>query len=144
MQNALCLEAINSSLTINHTTMNMMRRLWLMWLFVAAMIANSCTNLTDVEDRLDALEEEVSQIQNAIEALNDAYDDGKVITSVEPSQKEEGGWIVTFSDGTSIELVNGKDGKDGENGNNGADGKDGADGADGKDGVTPYLSLIHI
>ena len=59
MQNALCLEAINSSLTINHTTMNMMRRLWLIWLFVAAMIANSCTNLTDVEDRLDALEEEV-------------------------------------------------------------------------------------
>lgn len=141
MQNALCLEAINSSLTINHTTMNMMRRLWLMWLFVAAMIANSCTNLTEVEDRLDALEEEVSQIQNAIEALNDAYDDGKVITSVEPSQKEEGGWIVTFSDGTSIELVNGKDGKDGENGNNGADGKDGADGADGKDGVTPYLRV---
>ena len=103
-----------------------------------AMFFNSCTSLTDVEDRLDVLEEEVSKIKNAIEALDDAYDRGKVITSVEPSEKEVGGWVVTFSDGTSIELLNGADGKDGADGRDGADG---TNGKDGEDGVTPYLRV---
>ena len=139
--------------------MKMMRRFGLALLFLATIIANSCTNLDDVENRLDALEEEVSQIQDAIKALEDAYSDGKVILSVEPSQKEEGGWVINFSDGTSIELLNGSDGKDGLDGKDGADGKDGLngqdgkdgadgkdgqdgkDGADGRDGVTPYLRV---
>ena len=93
--------------------MKTMRRFGLALLFLATIIANSCTNLDDVENRLDALEEEVSQIQDAIKALEDAYSDGKVILSVEPSQKEEGGWVINFSDGTSIELLNGADGKEG-------------------------------
>jgi hypothetical protein len=114
--------------------MKMMRRFGLALLFLATIIANSCTNLDDVENRLDALEEEVSQIQDAIKALEDAYSDGKVILSVEPSQKEEGGWVINFSDGTSIELLNGADGKDGLDGKDGADGKDGLNGQDGKDG----------
>ena len=99
---------------------------------VAAMFFNSCTNLDDVENRLDVLEDEVAQMQDAIKAMEDAYGDGKVILSVEPSQKEEGGWVICFSDGTSIELLNGADGKDG---------LDGKDGADGRDGVTPYLRV---
>ncbi len=115
--------------------MKIIKGIGLLLTLAVAVFFNSCTSLTDVEDRLDVLEEEVSKIKNAIEALDDAYDRGKVITSVEPSEKEVGGWLVTFSDGTSIELLNGADGKDGTNG------KDGADGTNGKDGVTPYLRV---
>lgn len=119
-------------------TMKTMKRLGLMLLFVAAVIANSCTNLDDVNNRLDVLEDEVAQMQDAIKALEGAYSDGKVIMSVEPSQSEEGGWVIEFSDGTSIELQNGTDGKDGLDGE---DGQDGKDGKDGRDGVTPYLRV---
>lgn len=45
------------------------------------------------------------------------------------------GYIITFSDGTTIEVKNGKDGKDGKDGQPGADGQPGTPGADGKDGV---------
>ena len=88
------------------------------------MTGGSCTDLTEVEGRLDVLEQEVSDIQDAIEALQVAYQNGKVIKSVEPSQNSNGGWIITFSDGQSIELTNGADG---------------ADGTNGIDGLTPYL-----
>lgn len=142
--------------------MKIIKGIGLLLTLVAAMFFNSCTNLDDVENRLDVLEDEVAQMQDAIKALEDAYGDGKVILSVEPSQKEEGGWVINFSDGTSIELLNGSDGKDGLDGKDGADGKDGLngqdgkdgadgkdglngqdgkDGADGRDGVTPYLRV---
>ena len=124
--------------------MKIIKGIGLLLTLVAAMFFNSCTNLDDVENRLDVLEDEVAQMQDAIKALEDAYGDGKVILSVEPSQKEEGGWVINFSDGTSIELLNGSDGKDGLDGKDGADGNDGQngkDGADGRDGVTPYLRV---
>lgn len=126
----------DNSLNNKHlTTITIMKRFGLALMFVATLIANSCTNLDDVNNRLDALEDEVTQMQDAIKALQDAYSDGKVIMSVEQTQKEEGGWLISFSDGTSIELQNGSDGK------NGQDGADGQDGTDGKDGVTPYLRV---
>jgi len=58
-------------------------------------------------------------------------EEGKTIVSVTPT---DDGYIITFSDGTSIEVKNGKDGKDGVDGKDGADGQPGAPGADGKDG----------
>lgn len=42
------------------------------------------------------------------------------------------GFLLTFSDNTTIELLNGKDGKNGQ------------DGADGQDGVTPQLGITQI
>ena len=133
--------------------MKIIKGIGLLLTLVAVMFFNSCTSLTEVEERLDLLEEDVSQIKDALNALDDAYRDGKVIMSVEPSLKEEGGWVIIFSDGTSIELQNGSDGKDGQDGKDGNDGndgkdgkdgndgKDGKDGADGQNGVTPYLRV---
>lgn len=60
----------------------------------------------------------------------------KEIVSVEENATGDG-YVITFSDGTTIEIKNGKDGadgKDGVNGQDGKDGKDGVDGAPGKDG----------
>ena len=111
-----------------------------MLLLVAAMLlTNSCTSLTDVENRLDNLETEVTEIKEAVSALQKAQEEGKSISSVEPSEKPSGGWVITFSDGQSIELLNGTDGQDGTDGADGQDGTDGADGQDGRDGVTPLL-----
>ncbi|MBR2170391.1 MAG: hypothetical protein IJ952_08560, partial [Alistipes sp.] len=64
-------------------------------IIIVLMTGGSCTDLTEVEGRLDVLEQEVSDIQDAIEALQVAYQNGKVIKSVEPSQNSNGGWIIT-------------------------------------------------
>ncbi len=59
----------------------------------------------------------------------------KNIVSVEETAD---GYVITFDDGSTITLKNGKDGKDGVDGQPGApgaDGKDGKDGEDGKDGA---------
>ena len=65
------------------------------------------------------------------------------VSIVKSEINEKGELVLTYSDGTSINLgrvvgTDGKDGADGEDGKDGVDGKpgqDGADGADGKDGV---------
>ena len=111
-----------------------MRRLVYILASVVMMFV-SCTDLSDVEKRLDRIEGEISDINSAIEALNLSYSNGKVITDVQPSQQSVGGWIITFSDGTFIELLNGADGADC------ADGKDGADCADAQRAVIPFLMV---
>lgn len=97
------------------------------WLLVFSFILTSCTSLDDVNKRLDTLEEDVSDIKTALQALQIAYDEGKVVSSVTPLSSAQGGWLITFSDGATIKLENGKDGVDGKDGNNGAN------------GITPYL-----
>lgn len=100
------------------------------------------------EEEFDEIRTEIAQIKDAISALQEAYSSGKIISSVTALEGEDdGGWIITFSDNTSIKITNGKngedgaDGKDGNDGKDGADGKDGVDGKDGADGVTPYLKI---
>ena len=103
-----------------------------------ALCATSCTNLDDVNERLDNLESRVSTIEDALTALQRAYNEGKIISSVDPISEKQGGWLITFSDHSTITLVNGsngKDGQDGKDGENGKDGQDGKDGVDGKDGA---------
>ena len=74
----------------------------------------SCQNLDDVYGRLDKVEANVIDLQSAVNALQDAYSQGKIIKSVTPfTDAKAGGWLVTFSDGSSICLENGADGKDG-------------------------------
>lgn len=99
-------------------------------LLVAAVICNSCTDLTNVENRLGAVEKDVANLQTALKDLKSAYEKGKIIKTVEPTDSASGGWVVTFSDGQSIALLNGKDG---------GDGADGIDGENGADGITPYM-----
>ena len=73
-----------------------------------------------MENRLDAIEQNISDLQSAITKLQSAYDSGKIITSVTPIDEENGGWKITFSDNSYICLT------DGDNGN---------------DGVTPFLLI---
>ena len=57
----------------------------------------------------------------------------KNIVSVE--EKEDGsGYIITFDDGSTIEIKNGKDGQNGQDGAPGQNGKDGQPGANGEQG----------
>lgn len=111
----------------------------------------SCQKLDDIYDRLDRVEADVVDLKSAVKALQDAYSQGKIIKSVTPlTDAKAGGWLVTFSDDTTIRLENGIDGIDGLdgqngidgiNGTNGTDGTNGTNGVDGKDGITPFLKI---
>ena len=103
-------------------------------LVVLLMALVACTDLSDVESRLDSLEQRVDGLEAAVAALRKAYDEGRIITAV---MRSADGWLITFSDESTIDLVNGRDGadgKDGRDGTDGADGRDGIDGINGKDG----------
>ncbi len=86
-------------------------------------------------DDIDSLKNRVTNLEEAVVSLQDAFKEGKVITTVTPVEEGTGGYSVTFSDGTKIVLKNGEKGLDGTNGIDGADGKDGVDGANGVDGI---------
>lgn len=102
----------------------------------------ACQSLDDVYGRLDKIETDIMDLQSAIRALQNAYDQGKIIKTVTPlPEQEPGGWMVLFSDGTYIRIVNGTNGTDGQNGQDGQNGIDGINGSDGKDGVTPFLKI---
>lgn len=112
----------------------------LLWLILSPAIIG-CTDLDDVNDRIDAIEVEIDGLKTSIKALQDAYASGKLISSVDAlTTSGAGGWKITFSDGTSIDLENGSDGA---NGTDGKDGIDGKNGSDGKDGQTPFLKVDH-
>ena len=105
--------------------------------FVFAVLLLSACNR--YEEDFNEIRTEIAQIKEALSALQDAYNSGKIISSVNALNDEgPGGWLITFSDNTSIQLINGQDG---ENGKDGKDGEDGKDGANGIDGVTPYLKI---
>lgn len=86
-------------------------------LFVICFVMTlfSCTNLDEVNSRLDTLEGDVRDLKTACARLENAYKDGKIVTSVKPQKDDNDkqiGWVITFSDNTNITLVNGKDGND--------------------------------
>lgn len=84
----------------------------------------ACTDLTDVENDVKELQKTVTDLQDAVSALQLAHQNGKVIESVQPlNDNSVTGWNITFSDGSSIRLENGKDGENG------------------KSGITPYLMI---
>ena len=76
--------------------------------------------IEDIENRLDE-----------VETLVNADKNGLVITSV---QEVAEGYLIIFSDGSSVIVKHGKDGADGKDGQDGEDGKDGQDGEDGSAG----------
>ena len=98
-------------------------------------------------DEFKDLKQYVAQNRADIEALTalvDALSAGKVITNTAYTDE---GVVLTFNDGTSALIKNGKDGidgtpgKDGVDGVDGAPGKDGVDGAPGKDGDSMFESI---
>ena len=85
----------------------------------------SCTE--DYGPDIEKLKEDVSEIQEQLTKLEEAYSSGKLITKVEPLQGAyPNSWQITFSDNNSINIYSGKDG---------------VNGAEGKDGITPYLKV---
>lgn len=93
---------------------------------VSMMMINltSCQDLNDIYKRLEHVEVEVVDLKSAVRALQNAYSQGKIIKSVTAlTDAQAGGWLVTFSDDTSIRLENG------------------TDGLNGQDGITPFLKI---
>lgn len=96
-------------------------------------LLTACNDDIDkVNERVDSLEATVSDLKSTLQSLQQAYADGKVITSVSATSDGNGGYVITFSDNSSINIQNGANGKDG---------KDGEDGDKGADGVTPFLKV---
>lgn len=86
----------------------------LLSLFIFSFFFAACTDLSDVENDISDLKENVAELQTAIADLQRAYNDGKIIKSVESfSDEKDNGWIIRFSDETFIKILNGTDGLNG-------------------------------
>lgn len=73
-----------------------------------SLIFGSCNDTSDIENRLDVMEQQVKSLQEAVDALEMAYNNSLAINSIEPLlTTSAGGWIITFSNGKTIEIVNG-------------------------------------
>lgn len=119
-----------------------MRRL--LFIFSAvAVILTGCSlpyDHSDILDRLDNLENEVKNTQALLVALSNS------LTIIDITEIDEG-YVVTFSDDSTITIKHGKDGNDGadgEDGEDGEDGKDGADGENGKDGADGTSVIVDV
>lgn len=103
-------------------------------IFSASIESCKETDLSGIEADIKDLQDRVGALEAAVEALRAAYEDGKIISAVAPHPTKDG-WLVTFSDNSSIALTNGRDGE------TGATGAVGSDGRDGLDAVTPLLMI---
>lgn len=94
----------------------------MMALLALTLTMSACYNDDDLWNKVDELETKVEA--NAadiatLSALVDALNQGKIIVKTEQTEK---GYVLTFNDGSKVEVMNGKDGapgKDGESGKNG-------------------------
>ena len=98
---------------------------------VACPVFTSCYDDTALNERLENVENDVEQIKSDLEALKNA--EMNDLTVVDYNQIE-GGYELVMSDGTKLNIYNGKDGAKGDKGDNGKDGANGNDGNDGQDG----------
>lgn len=114
-------------------------------LFFSALVAimsNSCAEKyddTELQKHVDSLENRVSSLENQVSSLNaNVLSLSEIIKSLEENlfitsvTDIPGGFRLTYSDNTYIDLYNGSDGKDGQNG------------ANGKDGATPAIGVESI
>ena len=108
-----------------------------------ATLAIACNPYDDstLVSRVDGLESKVEANSKAISDLQTALANAKGLTVT--VTEVTGGYKVTFSDGSTFTVMNGKDGQNGKDGKDGADGAvgpqgpqgpAGKDGKDGKDG----------
>lgn len=80
--------------------------LW--WIAMLLMpLLSGCTDLDEVESRLDQVETEIDDLQSVTGLLQKAYAEGKVISGITALPDTEGGYVLTFSDGTTVNLCNG-------------------------------------
>ena len=114
-----------------------------------AFIVSACTDYREDIDnlsvRIDNLEKRVLTLEEVQNNVNDninglsqivnSISDGGYVESITGT---EDGYTLTFSNGETVTIHQGKDGKDGKDG---VDGKDGKDGADGQDAVIPTIGI---
>lgn len=91
----------------------------------ALIVLSSCS----YGDDISSLDDRVTNIEEAVRSLKDAFNSGKIISSVAPIETDVGGYLISFSDGTTIKL------------NNGKDGEDASGGLEVKSGVTPMIGI---
>ena len=123
-----------------------MRKKYLSALLFGALLfasAGTFTSCKDYDDDISNLQGQVDGIKADLEDLQAQISAGKWITNI---TSIEGGFTVTFSDGQSFNIVNGKDGQNGAPGAAGAPGTSWEIGEDGywyKDGEkTEYKAAI--
>lgn len=98
-------------------------------------------DIKDLAGRVDALEEDVATLRlnvDAMTTLANALKNGLYITAV---TEVTDGYTITFSDGSSITILNGEDGAQGEKGDQGDKGDKGDTGAA---GTTPTVEVKDV
>ena len=93
------------------------------------------SRLTSVENRVNTINEGLKSLSSVVDALQK----GKYVTNVSPTSD---GYIITFSDNTTVNLKHGAKGDKGEQGTQGLTGPQGIQGEAGKAGHTPQISVI--
>lgn len=88
----------------------------------AALLACGCQKINDLESRMNTAETNIQSLQSDLAKLQAAVDAKYAVTSF---KETEDGFALTLTDGTTINLRNGKDGAPGEPGAPGAPGADG-------------------
>lgn len=86
-------------------------------------VSTAVTSCKDYDDDIDNLQTQIDANKASIADLQKFVNEGKWVKGVE---SVTGGFKITFSDGQSYTVVNGKDGAKGETGATGAAGKDGS------------------
>ena len=96
-------------------------------LFGALMVTSTGTFVSckDYDDDIDRLDQEISNVKDAIKALEDKVGSGKYVESCTPFTDGNGGYEIKFSDGETIKLYNGAKGEQGEPGKPGTPGTPG-------------------
>lgn len=115
-------------------------------LALAAMTAGvACTDISEVESRVDTLESQVAGINSTLKTIQDNLKENVYVSKVQP---EADGYSIYFTNGTIAVIKNGKDGAAGatgaqvEKGDKGDPGVPGAPGKDGKDGDSLFASVV--
>ena len=85
-------------------------------LFGALMVTSTGTFVSckDYDDDIDRLDQEISNVKDAIKALEDKVGSGKYVESCTPFTDGNGGYEIKFSDGETIKLYNGAKVEQGE------------------------------
>ena len=81
-----------------------------------SLLMSACYNDDDLWNKVDELETKVdANVANiaTLSALVDALNRGKIIVK---SEQTENGYVLTFNDGSKVEVLNGQDGDDGKDG----------------------------
>ena len=96
-------------------------------LFGVLMVTSTGTFVSckDYDDDIDRLDQEISNVKDAIKALEDKVGSGKYVESCTPFTDGNGGYEIKFSDGETIKLYNGAKGEQGEPGKPGTPGTPG-------------------